>query len=122
VAEEAEVTISLSGLKERVLIYGFALLVGGATVVDLVSPHGRNDPFTGTEGDVLADRITTVEFLVDDLVHRAGVCTDRVNAHLKVSESKINEYDVRLAKAELHISECLQRTGVLRQGNGYDLR
>lgn len=113
-AEKPEVTISLSGIKERVIIYGFALLIGGTTLLDLVSPHGRHDPFSGTEGEELDDRITTLEFLVDDLTERSLICTDRLDSHLAVSERKINEYDVRLAQAELRIDDCLRRTGIFK--------
>lgn len=58
--EEKGITFTISGIKDRIVVYGFALLVSGATIADFVIPK-RPDPFTGTEGNVHEDRIDVLE-------------------------------------------------------------
>lgn len=118
-AETPEVTISLSGFKERAVVYGFALLVGGATVLDLVSPFGRHDPNTGTQGhqrdvaiQALDDRITDIEFFVETARTALVVCKQRMDKHLESANGKILMYEKALDKHSLQIDECLKRTGV----------
>lgn len=136
--EEPGITFTISGIKERVVVYGFALLVGGASVLNLATPWGRADPNTGAQGrardaqlvehkqllEAIDDRLEYVELAIQLIESNDGNCRKRqdvferkLDRHLQYSESKVESIEKRFAEViadnrvqDRQIADCMRRT------------
>ena len=102
-ATQEGITFSISGVKERVIVYSFALLVGGTSVANIIIPN-RPDPFTGKDGEKLEDRIDVLELEVSS-------CRQRNSAHKEQQASEIATIKARTLSNKYLIERCLTITG-----------
>lgn len=136
--EEPGITFTISGIKERVVVYGFALLVGGASVLNLTTPWGRSDPNTGSEGrardaqlakhdktlaghderlELLELSVQLIQSTDDNCRKRQDVFERKLDRHLQYSESKVESIEKRFAEViadnrvqDRQIADCIRRT------------
>ena len=103
VATQEGITFSISGVKERVIVYSFALLVGGTSVANIIIPN-RPDPFTGKDGAKLGDRIDVLELEVSS-------CRQRNSTHKEQQASELATIKAKTLSNEYLIKQCMRITG-----------
>ena len=112
--EEAKgITFTISGVKERIAIYGFAILIGSTTIADILVPK-RPDPFTGTEGAAHDDRLDVLE-MEHSLFRRSLSDCKEHRDRLESTVSSLVISSAKLARDSIHnkylIERCMNITG-----------
>lgn len=118
-AGEQEIHISLTpkqiGVVVAILLAGFSAY----PVVDMVNPAAtsRIDPFTGTDGQALDDRLTVVELMVEHIKDDDSECEERQEAlrdDLTTLTNKVVTYQAttiqRDDQQDRLIEQCMHRT------------
>ena len=102
-SEEAKgITFTISGVKERIAIYGFAILIGGTTIADIIVPK-RPDPFTGTEGAIHDDRLDFIELEISQ-------CKERNSKHREQQSGILAELRSEVKNNRFLIERCMDIT------------
>ena len=108
--EKEGVTFTVSGVKDRVVIYLVALLLGGGAVANIIVPQ-RPDPYTGTQGVAQSLRTDGLEDRVEDIeLEFAGCQRDR---HAR-NESQAEAIALLTAGQKANnylIKQCMRATG-----------
>ena len=112
--DEKGVSFSVSGIKDRVLLYGFALLLGGSSVANIIVPK-RPDPFTGTMGKELKAElraeIREVGTRCRDLEIWKEEHEEWGNTLSAKSREQIADQNARINANNYLIKQCMRATG-----------
>ena len=79
-AIEQEIHISLTAKQAVAIIVALVALLGTYPVANLLTPNARVNPFTGTQGREMDDRLTIVELQIAQTIENDGECKIRQDA------------------------------------------
>lgn len=99
-SDEEGVTFAISGIKDRVLVYGLIALVGGSSIVNLIGPKDNDLLNLGFD-----DRLDMLELEVEG-------CKDRNNTHNESQASALATLVAKTQSNEYLIKQCMGRTGL----------
>ena len=102
-SEEA-VHIRVTGKQLGIAITAFAVVLGSYPVANWFSPAVRSDPFTGSDGRELADRLDVIEM---EVAH----CQQRQHKHREAQAGVLAEIKAKTKSNEYLIKQCMRMTG-----------
>lgn len=109
-SDEKGATFAISGIKDRVLVYGFIILVGGSSAFNLAIPK-RPDPFTGADGDLLKSWISDNEDRIEMLELDVSACKSRNSEHREFQASDVAKLKADVENNKYLITQCMHTAG-----------
>ena len=101
--EKIYIRIPVSGKLVVSSIVALVLAFGAYPVANRINPDARSDPFTGAEGNDLADRIDVLELDVSS-------CQKRNSNHREAQASILATLKTKIQSNEYLIKQCMKIT------------
>ena len=104
------ITFRISGIKDRVVIYGLALLIGGGAAFNIFIPN-RPNHYTGAQGAAQSIRTDTLEDRIELVELEVASCQQRQYNHRETQAGVLAEIEAKTKSNEYLIKQCMRITG-----------
>lgn len=114
--EQKEYSVTLSGKQAGFALAAIVAFLSSVPLAIKFNPDTRADPYTGKQGRAVENRLDILELTIEHIIEVDEECKRRLDAHLEMSEQKVNEItrdfatikEQQRAQDQL-IAQCLRR-------------